>query len=310
MIKENEPLVSIVVITYNSAQYVVETLESAKKQSYNNIELIVSDDCSLDSTVSICRDWIESNKLHFVKTTLITSEINTGIPANCNRGLYATQGVWMKIIAGDDTLLPSCIEENLKYVACNPKANVLLSRVNMYNVVIDESNRITNEQIEIPTWFFNERIAAEEQYQLLLKGDPIAITPSLFIKVVTLKSLNGYDELYRHIEDYPLWLKLTKAGVKLDFLDQATVNYRRNPTAIHNTTQKYFIRPAYFKNEEMRKVYVYPNLPLHHYIYQKYCYLWALFFKLLNGNKYSRYSTKLYAIITFRFNPIKFIQKK
>ena len=45
-----KPLVSIIVITYNSAKYVLETLESAKNQTYQNIELIISDDCSNDDT--------------------------------------------------------------------------------------------------------------------------------------------------------------------------------------------------------------------------------------------------------------------
>lgn len=46
-------LVSVVVICYNSAQYILETLESIKSQSYKNIELIITDDNSSDSTVEI-----------------------------------------------------------------------------------------------------------------------------------------------------------------------------------------------------------------------------------------------------------------
>lgn len=45
------PLVSVIVITYNSAQYVVETLDSVYSQTYENIELIVTDDCSQDNTI-------------------------------------------------------------------------------------------------------------------------------------------------------------------------------------------------------------------------------------------------------------------
>ena len=63
--QEGNPLVSIIVITYNSSKYVLETLESAKAQTYQNIELIVTDDCSNDNTVEICRKWIEENKERF-----------------------------------------------------------------------------------------------------------------------------------------------------------------------------------------------------------------------------------------------------
>ena len=110
-----QPLVSIIVITYNSSKYVLETLESAKAQTYQNIELIVSDDCSTDNTVEICREWIEKNKKRFLRTELITSEKNTGIPANCNRGVKAAQGEWVKLIAGDDILCNNCIEANIEY---------------------------------------------------------------------------------------------------------------------------------------------------------------------------------------------------
>lgn len=48
------PLFSIIVITYNSSVFVLETLESAKNQAYQNIELIISDDGSTDETVAIC----------------------------------------------------------------------------------------------------------------------------------------------------------------------------------------------------------------------------------------------------------------
>ena len=56
-----EQLVSVVVITYNSSQTVVETLDSIKTQTYQNIELIVSDDCSSDNTVEVVQNGIDEN---------------------------------------------------------------------------------------------------------------------------------------------------------------------------------------------------------------------------------------------------------
>ena len=80
------PLISIIAITYNSAKYIVELLESAKAQTYSNIELIISDDCSTDDTVAVCNSWIVKNTTLFNKLTLITAEKNTGIAPNVNRG--------------------------------------------------------------------------------------------------------------------------------------------------------------------------------------------------------------------------------
>ena len=55
---EKNPIVSVVVVTYNSAKYVLETLESIKDQTYPNLSLVISDDCSTDNTVKLCRKCI------------------------------------------------------------------------------------------------------------------------------------------------------------------------------------------------------------------------------------------------------------
>ena len=123
------PLVSIIVITYNSAKYVVETLESAKAQTYRDIELIISDDCSSDDTVEICKNWMTDNLERFVRTELITFDHNTGISSNCNRGLTAAKGEWVKFIAGDDVLLDKCIGLNINYVKKHSEIEVLHSDV-------------------------------------------------------------------------------------------------------------------------------------------------------------------------------------
>ena len=92
-----QPLVSIIVVTYNSSKYVLETLESVRKQTYQNIELIITDDCSLDDTLEICNEWVEGNKKRFVRTNIVTVEKNTGIPSNCNRGIKKSTGKWIKL---------------------------------------------------------------------------------------------------------------------------------------------------------------------------------------------------------------------
>ena len=82
---KEQPLVSVPVVTYNSANTILETLESIKAQTYPNIELIISDDCSTDNTIELCLEWLELYKERFTRTEVLTVEKNTGVSANVNR---------------------------------------------------------------------------------------------------------------------------------------------------------------------------------------------------------------------------------
>lgn len=218
------PLVSITVITYNSSKYIIETLESIKNQTYQNIELIVSDDCSKDNTVFIVKDWIEKNKDRFVDTQLITSSENTGIPANKNRALSVVKGIWLKSIAGDDLLLENCIKENIEYTATNPEARIIASNLK----VINENGEQINEQLQNE---FCLKLTVKQQYERILRYF-FLLSPGIFLKTDVIKENNYYNETYRWIEDYPFYLKVLKAGNKIYYLNSFTVKYRIHSKSI------------------------------------------------------------------------------
>ncbi|GHT87857.1 glycosyl transferase [Bacteroidia bacterium] len=234
----NNPLVSIVVITYNSSKYVLETLESAKAQTYQNIELIVTDDCSTDNTVEICKQWIEENEERFVRTELITVEKNTGIPANCNRGVKSASGEWLKLIAGDDTFLGDCISNFVNYVTENKSAKVICAIANQYKDSFSKENFI--KQSGYSSLFYDKRITAKQQFELLLR-DSIVSAPTVFLNKRVVEDMGFFNEKYI-LEDTYLWLKLTKNGIKIDFMDKPVVNYRKHSYSISNNYGVYFFK--------------------------------------------------------------------
>ena len=114
----SRPLVSIVIVTYNSSKYVLELLESCKAQSYDNLELVISDDASTDNTLALCKDWLDKNGSYFSSCQLVEAEENTGVAFNVNRGVLASNGKWFKLCAGDDILHSEAINTYMQQGEC------------------------------------------------------------------------------------------------------------------------------------------------------------------------------------------------
>lgn len=216
------PLVTVFVITYNSAPFIVETLESVKQQTYPNIELVISDDCSKDDTVSICKRWLIENSHFFKKTVLVTSPLNTGIAPNCNRAIKASSGEWIKGLAGDDKFLPETIEEYVKYIYQNNNSNIVFAKLKFFGKNIDLVNKIkkhyeTNYYVKIQQDQKSQYI--ENLKNLFLPG------PGLFFSRQLYDEIGGYDENYPMYEEYPFTSYLLERGHHIKFLDKELYAY-------------------------------------------------------------------------------------
>src|SRR5690606_20262089 len=119
-------LISVTVISYNSSKTILDTLDSVLRQTYGstNIELVISDDGSKDSTLEIIYEWCHKHREVFSNIVVIEAEKNVGVSGNCNAAWRACSGVWVKTIAADDILIDSCIELNAKYVNQNPGVSI------------------------------------------------------------------------------------------------------------------------------------------------------------------------------------------
>lgn len=222
-IPEHMPLVSVVVVAYNSSKFIIETLESVRAQTYKNIELIITDDHSTDNTVSLSEEWIASNASCFHRALLVCAEKNSGIAQNCNRGFHEVQGEWVKFIAGDDLLECNCIEEFM--AAANEEQGS-----QFFTAGIVPFGETTDSSVSYPYRKYNE-LTARQQNRMLYGGLDIP-GPSLFIKKSLLKQVGGFNERFPFIEDYPLLLKITDDGVRIRVLYKPLVKYRVHAESI------------------------------------------------------------------------------
>ena len=250
IINSDLPLVSIIVITYNAAKTVIATLESAKSQTYSNIELIISDDCSKDDTVEVCRQWLAENKGSFIRSEIITASSNTGIPANCNRGVKSAYGKWIKIIAGDDILLTTCIKKNLSFVKDNPEAKIITSDLQFIDTDSNsiEAKSISNDGIKKYYFTLNalRQLKTYARYPLFLN------TPAFFIEKQALVDIDCFDEEFSIFEDTPLIFKFNAKDWKVFYLNETTVKYRISASSVSRDSNQSALS---FKDNELKNIY-------------------------------------------------------
>ncbi|MCM1182509.1 MAG: glycosyltransferase [Roseburia sp.] len=225
--------VSVIVVAYRSADTIVKTLESIKAQTYENIELIVSDDCSPDDTVAVARRWMDENKEAFQSCRLVTAWENTGIPGNINRALAYANGVYTKLLAADDYMTPDAIAEYVRFCEANPEV-MPIARVYLFS---EEDADCSAVQAYCDRCYALAGKDYREQYRMLLKQNWIVAPAASFYPIEILKRLGGYDERYRWFEDYPMNLTLMHGRYRFGLIDKELIYYGISGQSITGSQQ-------------------------------------------------------------------------
>lgn len=139
----NLPLVSIYCVTYNQEKYVADAVNSILSQDYPNLEIIISDDCSTDSTFDIVKSLIAEYKGNH-KVVLRQNDSNLGITAHCNKVLSLCKGKILVAHAGDDISLPNRVSVAVEVMMKHP--NVM--SLSFETEIIDSEGNIQDHLYE------------------------------------------------------------------------------------------------------------------------------------------------------------------
>lgn len=290
----NHPLVSIIIVTYNSECTIVETLDSAINQSYDNVEIIISDDCSKDNTVNVVLSWIEQNASSFRgKIRMLTSEANQGVCKNSNKAIRNSLGEYIKIIAGDDKLLPDCCKDYVNFVNENPEAHFVTSFVQVYNNTFEERNRVDSTRTKVVPSVFSK----PADVQLKMMAFYIFVSaPTMFFSRQLYDKVGGFDEHYLY-EDHPFYINILEAGEKIYMMPKESVAYRIHESS-YNSNQKLFNYNFSRSSRKFRAERCYKYYGFRQKIATEAYYSILTIFEQLHLNKKTKFMQSVYHAIT------------
>lgn len=217
-----QPLVSIIIPTYNRAHLVDETLDSVLAQTYQNWECIVVDDGSTDTTDALMQEYLDKDSrfryYHRPKDRL------PGGNAARNYGFEMSKGEFVQWFDSDDLMHPEKLTIKMLYALSYDA-----------DVIIDKHS--TKEFAEIKSKPNIETLESRDFYVDFILGKRPVITNDVMIRATIVGSLR-FDEKLHKAQEYEFFTRLFDQKLKYCFLDLTLTLYRESDNSISKNTFK------------------------------------------------------------------------
>ena len=203
-------LVSVIVPVFNGERFLREALDSALAQTYEPVEVVVVDDGSTDATPALLAEY--SDRIRAVR------QDNLGLSAARNTGLAASAGEFVQFLDADDLLPDDKIARQVEYLAGHPDVGVVYCEGRYFCGNMPASRLLPGR------WWLHEgdisRALADHNFILV---------HSALVRRACLEDVGGFGEDLASCEDWDLWLRLARHGVRFGFAPDMWVACRIHP---------------------------------------------------------------------------------
>ncbi|WP_445717953.1 glycosyltransferase family 2 protein [Flavobacterium sp.] len=176
-------MISVILPVYNGEKFISDAINSILKQTHENFELIIVNDCSTDSTLEIISEFA----LQDSRIKIITNPINKKLPASLNIGHQNASGDYITWTSDDNLYKPNAFEECLHHLQ-NSNSHIVYTDFDLIN---DNGTVL------------KRRTLSEPEY--LVNGN--CVGASFLYKREVYETLKGYNEDLFLVEDYDFWLR-------------------------------------------------------------------------------------------------------
>lgn len=219
------PIVSIITASYNKVKFISETIESVIKQTFQDWELLIIDDASIDGTIEIVENFVRREN----RIKLITNEENKGANFCRNVGIRNANGKYIVFLDADDLLTSTCIENRVNVIENNSSDFCVFSMGVFYKQIGDASF----------IWKPKSKKTLDNFLQHIL---PWTITQPIWKRELLL-SCQGFDERFSRLQDVELNTRiLLIPSIKYTLHSQYIDSYYRIDNSRKNFNQYEFLK--------------------------------------------------------------------
>jgi glycosyltransferase involved in cell wall biosynthesis len=243
----DEPLVSVIIPSYNHGHFIGKAIQSVLDQTYENIEVLVVDNHSADDTRQVVEGFHTKLDIRFLEIS------NHGvIAASRNKGISEATGEWIAFLDSDDSWMPDKLEKvvNAAYSDCG------------YDVICHNEMRVYENSSERQELMYGPY--CENFYRTLLtEGNCLSTSATIvrheFLKEHSLQFNESVD--FITVEDYALWLDLAYAGARFKFIEGFLGEYFIHAGNNSASLQRHWINGEKLVYYHLYKVQKFTNTP-------------------------------------------------
>ena len=217
-----ESLVSVIIPLYNGEKYIRETILSALEQTYENLEIIVVDDCSTDNSIDIVQ------KIDDKRIKLIRQENNQGINRNIKKGIESSNGDYISILGHDDLMVKDKIEKQVQYLI---ESDLDLVYASNYTLLEKENKTITSDHKAFAELLIKSKDELKYFIYTASSQVPLPMSQSALFKSFVLKELN-YLRATIELDDWPILVKSFEK-YKCGFINEPMFYWRIHENNLH-----------------------------------------------------------------------------
>lgn len=202
------PTVSVIITTYNYADFILDAIESVLAQSRPADEIIVIDDGSTDATADLIAPYVERGVLRYIV------QENQGPSEARNRGIRESSGEYLAFLDADDTWVPNKLQLQVDWLVEHPHASMVTGQMEWWHVS-------RNERKIVAFGAPSREVLKREIVVRNIVGNPSMV----LIRRSAIETAGLYDTALRWGQDWEIFIRLARVG-EVGFLQEPVIVYR------------------------------------------------------------------------------------
>jgi glycosyltransferase involved in cell wall biosynthesis len=192
------PRVSVIIPSYNHEKYVAEAIQSVLDQTYQDFEIVITDDGSSDSTVSIIKSFTDP------RIKLFCFPKNQGAAVAANHCIAEAKGEFIALLNSDDAFVPEKLEKQVQFLDRNSKMGAVFSYAQFIN---EDSDDITHTNHLYQEIFLQKNRSRFDWLKYFFYHGNCFCHPSILIRRECYSKVGCYDPRFAQLPDFDFWIR-------------------------------------------------------------------------------------------------------